>query len=64
MGPSWYMMPDVFERFFGHFDRDHTEFYELTHLDPHYRVFFQGRRDWTVERSGAGRQRPPSTKSM
>ena len=21
MGPSWYLMPDVFERFFGHFDR-------------------------------------------
>ncbi|MCU4800173.1 phytoene desaturase family protein [Halobacteria archaeon HArc-gm2] len=41
MGPSWYMMPDVFERFFGHFDREHTEFYELTRLDPHYRVFFK-----------------------
>ncbi|MCU4926305.1 phytoene desaturase family protein [Halobacteria archaeon AArc-dxtr1] len=41
MGPSWYLMPDVFERFFGHFDRSPTDYYELTHLDPHYRIFFK-----------------------
>ncbi len=41
MGPSWYLMPDVFERFFGHFDRTPSDYYELTHLDPHYRIFFK-----------------------
>jgi phytoene desaturase len=41
MGPSWYLMPDVFERFFGHFGREPTGYYDLTHLDPHYRVFFK-----------------------
>jgi phytoene desaturase len=41
MGPSWYLMPDVFERFFGHFDREPADFYDLEHLDPHYRVFFK-----------------------
>jgi len=41
MGPSWYLMPDVFERFFGHFDREPSEYYELEHLDPHYKVFFK-----------------------
>ncbi len=41
MGPSWYLMPDVFERFFGHFGRTPEEFYELEHLDPHYRIFFK-----------------------
>ncbi|WP_290819020.1 NAD(P)/FAD-dependent oxidoreductase [Halovivax sp.] len=41
MGPSWYLMPDVFERFFGHFDRTPSDYYELTHLDPHYRVFYK-----------------------
>ena len=41
LGPSWYLMPDVFERFFGHFDRSPEEFYELEHLDPHYRIFFK-----------------------
>ena len=41
MGPSWYLMPDVFERFYGHFDRTPSDYYELTHLDPHYRIFFK-----------------------
>lgn len=41
MGPSWYLMPDVFERFFGHFDREPSDFYELERLDPHYRIFFK-----------------------
>ncbi len=41
MGPSWYLMPDVFERFFDHFDRTPEEFYELERLDPHYRIFFK-----------------------
>ncbi|MGM0604613.1 MAG: phytoene desaturase family protein [Halobacteriota archaeon] len=41
MGPSWYLMPDVFERFFAHFDRDVADYYTLTRLDPHYRIFFK-----------------------
>ncbi|MFB6125830.1 MAG: phytoene desaturase family protein [Halolamina sp.] len=41
MGPSWYLMPDVFERFFAHFDRDVTDYYTLERLDPHYRIFFK-----------------------
>jgi phytoene desaturase len=41
MGPSWYMMPDVFERFFDHFDRKPSDYYDLQRLDPHYRVFFK-----------------------
>jgi phytoene desaturase len=46
-GPSWYLMPDVFERFFAAFDRHPTDYYELERLDPHYRIFFkdnEGRR--------------------
>ncbi|MFC6824336.1 phytoene desaturase family protein [Halopelagius fulvigenes] len=41
MGPSWYLMPDVFEDFFGTFDRTPSDYYELTRLDPHYRIFFK-----------------------
>ena len=41
MGPSWYLMPDVFERFFSHFDRAPEEYYALERLDPHYRIFFK-----------------------
>mgnify|MGYP000751908691 CR=1 FL=1 len=42
MGPSWYLMPDVFERFFGHFGKRPSDYYELRRLDPHYRIFFKG----------------------
>ena len=42
MGPSWYLMPDVFERFFGHFGREPADYYDLERLDPHYRIFFKG----------------------
>ncbi|CAN5740983.1 phytoene desaturase family protein [soil metagenome] len=38
MGPSWYWMPDLFERFFGSFGRQVPEFYDLQRLDPSYRI--------------------------
>ena len=40
MGPSWYLMPDVFERFFGHFALRPDDLLDLVPLDPLYRVFF------------------------
>ncbi len=40
MGPSWYWMPDVLEKFFRRFGKGVEEFYELKRLDPSYRVFF------------------------
>lgn len=39
MGPSWYWMPDVFERFYNDFGHTTADFYELKRLDPSYRVF-------------------------
>ncbi|MFC6754570.1 phytoene desaturase family protein, partial [Halorubrum tibetense] len=39
-GPSWYLLPEVFERFFGEFGHEPEEFYDLERLDPHYRVFW------------------------
>ncbi|MGM0591757.1 MAG: phytoene desaturase family protein [Halobacteriota archaeon] len=41
MGPSWYLMPDVFEDFFADFGRSPDEYYVLERLDPHYRIFFK-----------------------
>ncbi len=41
MGPSWYWMPDVFERFFGQFNRSVSDYYTLTRLDPSYRVYWK-----------------------
>lgn len=40
MGPSWYWMPDVFDRFFADFGKKTTDYYELIKLSPAYRVYF------------------------
>lgn len=40
MGPSWYWMPDVFEKFFNDFNKTTKDFYEIKKLDPAYRVYF------------------------
>jgi phytoene desaturase len=41
MGPSWYWMPDVFERYFNQFGKPVSDYYSLTRLDPSYRVYWQ-----------------------
>ena len=40
MGPTWYWMPDVFERFFGDFGTHPSDYYELIKLSPAYQVYF------------------------
>ncbi|HEU4901785.1 MAG TPA: phytoene desaturase family protein [Flavisolibacter sp.] len=41
MGPSWYWMPDVFERYFNQFGKSVSDYYSLTRLDPSYRVYWE-----------------------
>ncbi|MFB6305204.1 MAG: phytoene desaturase family protein [Haloferacaceae archaeon] len=53
-GPSWYLMPEVFERFFGRFGRDPSDYYDLTRLDPHYRVFWKDGDEAAVPADRAG----------
>lgn len=43
MGPSWYWMPDVFERYFQSFGKKIQDCYQLTRLDPSYRVYLNDR---------------------
>jgi len=38
MGPSWYMMPDVFEHFFSVVGEDMGEYYQLERLSPSYQI--------------------------
>ncbi len=38
MGPSWYMMPDLFDRYFNDFGIDTNDALKLVHLDPAYEV--------------------------
>ena len=40
MGPTWYWMPDVFEKFFKDFGKTPSDFYQLEKLAPAYQVYF------------------------
>jgi phytoene desaturase len=40
IGPTWYWMPDVFERFFADFGKKPSDYYELIKLSPAYQVYF------------------------
>ena len=40
MGPSWYLMPEVFDRFFQLFGKKTSDYYQLKRLDPRYTVYF------------------------
>ena len=48
MGPTWYWMPDVFERFFSDFDKKPSDFYQLEKLSPAYQVYFDGGESITI----------------
>lgn len=41
MGPSWYLMPDVFEHFFRLLDEKIEDHVDLKKLSPSYRIFFK-----------------------
>jgi phytoene desaturase len=41
MGPSWYWMPDVFEKYFEKFGKKVSDYYQLKRLNPSYRVYFE-----------------------
>ena len=40
IGPSWYWMPDIFEKFFNDFNKSTSDYYELDKLSPAYKIFF------------------------
>tara|TARA_R110002012_G_scaffold64308_4_gene169100 strand:- start:31230 stop:32696 length:1467 start_codon:yes stop_codon:yes gene_type:complete len=49
IGPTWYWMPDVFERFFADFNKNPSEYYKLEKLSPAYSVYY-GKDDYiTIE---------------
>lgn len=41
MGPSWYWMPDVFEKFFKDFGYSTKDFYDLKLLDPAFDIVYK-----------------------
>ncbi len=40
IGPTWYWMPDVFEKFFADFGKKPADYYHLDKLNPAYVVYF------------------------
>jgi phytoene desaturase len=40
IGPSWYWMPDIFEKFFNDFGKKTSDYYQLDKLSPAYKIFF------------------------
>jgi len=40
IGPTWYWMPDVFEKFFADFGKKPSDYYSLDKLNPAYEVYF------------------------
>ena len=48
MGPSWYWMPDVFERFFNQFNYTTSDFYKLVRLNPSYSVVWENQEEWKI----------------
>jgi phytoene desaturase len=48
MGPSWYLMPEVFDSFFRLFGKEREHYYGLNKLKTHYKVFFEGQDPVTI----------------
>ncbi|MFM9908981.1 MAG: phytoene desaturase family protein [Chitinophagaceae bacterium] len=40
MGPSWYWMADVFDRYFEKFGKKSSDYYSLQRLSPSYRIYW------------------------
>ncbi len=45
MGPSWYLMPEIFDQYFALLGEDIRNYIELIRLSPSYRVTYEGNPD-------------------
>ena len=48
IGPTWYWMPDVFEKFFADFGKKPSDYYTLEKLTPAYQVYFDKQDSITI----------------
>jgi phytoene desaturase len=48
MGPSWYLMPEVFDAYFRLFGKERDQYYRLNKLSTHYKVFFENHDPVTI----------------
>lgn len=49
LGPSWYLMPEVFEHYYGLFGASAEQRLDLQRLSPGYRVFFESADPVTIQ---------------
>ena len=50
-GPSWYLMPEVYEHYFDLFGESAADYYAIKKMEPAYKVFFQDRTSITIQGS-------------
>ena len=48
IGPTWYWMPDIFDKFFNDFGKKTSDYYQLEKLDPAYKVIFSEQDSITI----------------
>lgn len=51
MGPSWYWMPDVIDRFFSQFDKKASDYFSLVKLDPGFKMIFNETDEFSIPAS-------------
>ncbi|MBN1523062.1 MAG: phytoene desaturase [Spirochaetales bacterium] len=49
-GPTWYLMPEVYDRFFGLFGKKPGDYYTLHHCNPSYKIIFEGQGEAVISR--------------
>jgi phytoene desaturase len=57
MGPSWYWMPDVFEKYFSDFGFDVKDLYQLQLLDPSFEVVYKNKEKLSIPENYAALRR-------
>ena len=50
MGPTWYLMPEVFEDFFTSIDRDIKDYMDIVELSPSYKIYFENEEPAVIHR--------------
>lgn len=48
MGPSWYLMVDIFERFFARFGENLDDYFTKIRLNPSYKIFFSEQESYEI----------------
>ena len=48
MGPSWYWMADIFDKFFEQFDKKTKDYYNIIQLDPGFKIIFQKEKELSL----------------